>query len=1215
MVVRQPYSGASRKLVVAFDVGTTFSGVSYCLLDPGKVPEITGITRYPSQEFTKSDSKIPSIIWYGQDGQVRAVGAEAASEENKELAEIEQWVKVEWFKLHLRPKGLADESTTELLKRTPPLPLGLTVVDVFADFLRYLLDCTRVFIQESGPSGTLLWSSIESSIEFVISHPNGWGGVQQGQLRQAAIQAQLIPNTDAGAQRVRFVTEGEASLHSCITRDLTTEAMKNDGKIIIVDAGGGTIDISSYTRRAEGGKQLYEELGSPRCILRGSIFVTEYARRYLTDYLEDSPFADIVPDICDCFDKTTKLRFRSAEDPGFIKFGTPRDHDVDHNISYGRLKLPGEKIAEFFKPAVNSIVQVVMDHFWYLGANTVFLVGGFAESDWLFHQVKSAVAAHGVDVCRPDKHANKIVADGGVSFFIDHYVSARIAKYAYGVMPSGRIWIPGAFSVILPKNTKVTEQELFRQRYCFQETSTRSLEVVTQKILFYTGALRDPEWLDEDRANLKSYVSKLSRQRGSNGKEYYQLDFEVVILFGLTELIAQVAWKEKDIEKRYGNFPGTGFVTVRPCFLVVIPGSPMRTVETRNIITCYSGTSRKLVVAFDIGTTFSGVSYCLLDPGQVPEIKGITRYPSQELTRSDSKIPSIIWYGQGAQVRAVGAQAEGEGVEEVAHRERWIKVEWFKLHLRPNGLADGDTAEILQRVLPLPLGLNIVTVFADFLRYLLDCTRNFIQESSPSGILLWSSIESDIEFVISHPNGWGGLQQSQLRQAAIQAQLVPATDAGAKRVHFITEGEASLHSCISKKLTTEAMKNDGRVVVVDAGGGTIDISSYSRRTSGGKQLYEELASPRCELRVPVTLSESLTQSLPSGLLRGSIFVTEHARRYLSGNYMPSRIHMILLPDNPFKDFLKDSTFASAIDDICGSFDKTTKLRFRSAEDPGFIKFGTPRDHDVEHDITYGRLKLPGEKVAEFFEPAVSCIIQVIVEHLHYLRANTVFLVGGFAASDWLFYQVREAVAPLGVDLCRPDSHVNKVVADGAVSFLIDHYVSARMAKYTYGVEVSEDYDESNSAHILRQLTRFTMPSGSEVVPGSFSVVLCKNTKVTEQEVFRSSYVRERTSICSPVVFKEEVLFYAGSMRKPRWLDEDEDNFQVLCTIEADLTSYATSVPRRRSPTGKEYYCLNYDVIISFGLTEIVAQVAWKEKGIEKRSPARIIYDDENDDEE
>ena len=39
----------------------------------------------------------------------------------------------------------------------------------------------------------------------------------------------------------------------------------------------------------------------------------------------------------------------------------------------------------------------------------------------------------------------------------------------------------------------------------------------------------------------------------------------------------------------------------------------------------YSGPSRKLIVAFDIGTTFSGAAYAFLDPGEVPQIRSVTR--------------------------------------------------------------------------------------------------------------------------------------------------------------------------------------------------------------------------------------------------------------------------------------------------------------------------------------------------------------------------------------------------------------------------------------------------------------------------------------------------------------------------------------------------------------------------------------------------------------
>ena len=43
---RKPYGGTARSLVIALDIGTTFSGVSYAVLEPGEVPKIHGVTRW-----------------------------------------------------------------------------------------------------------------------------------------------------------------------------------------------------------------------------------------------------------------------------------------------------------------------------------------------------------------------------------------------------------------------------------------------------------------------------------------------------------------------------------------------------------------------------------------------------------------------------------------------------------------------------------------------------------------------------------------------------------------------------------------------------------------------------------------------------------------------------------------------------------------------------------------------------------------------------------------------------------------------------------------------------------------------------------------------------------------------------------------------------------------------------------------------------------------
>lgn len=105
------------------------------------------------------------------------------------------------------------------------LPQGKSSVDVFGDFLGYLFRCTRVFIIDTHANGPALWKAVEKEIQFILSHPNGWEGSQQSKMRRAAIQAGLIPDTDEGKARVRFVTEGEASLHACVLSGLAADVL------------------------------------------------------------------------------------------------------------------------------------------------------------------------------------------------------------------------------------------------------------------------------------------------------------------------------------------------------------------------------------------------------------------------------------------------------------------------------------------------------------------------------------------------------------------------------------------------------------------------------------------------------------------------------------------------------------------------------------------------------------------------------------------------------------------------------------------------------------------------------------------------------------------------------------------------------------------------------------------------------------------------------
>ena len=55
-----------------------------------------------------------------------------------------------------------------------------------------------------------------------------------------------------------------------------------------------------------------------------------------------------------------------------------------------------------------------------------------------------------------------------------------------------------------------------------------------------------------------------------------------------------------------------------------------------------------------------------------------------------------------------------------------------------------------------------------------------------------------------------------------------------------------------------------------------------------------------------------------------------------------------------------------------------------------------------------------------------------------------------------------------------------------------------------------------------------------------------------------------------------------------------DNYTKLCTIEADLSRIPT-LPRPKATGKGSFYRVDYEIIILFGMTELKAQIAWKEK--------------------
>ena len=145
-------------------------------------------------------------------------------------------------------------------------------------------------------------------------------------------------------------------------------------------------------------------------------------------------------------------------------------------------------------------------------------------------------------------------------------------------------------------------------------------------------------------------------------------------------------------------------------------------------------------------------------------------------------------------------------------------------------------------------------------------------------------------------------------------------------------------------------------MIIDAGGGTIDISTYKVLSTEPLQV-EELYEPECELD-ELRYQIPYLRTLFVGLLQGGEFVTARAREMVQGAFY---VFLAGRLSDPQPGKLRESKFNTPgdLDAFSQKFDEGVKRVFSNDQAPQFVKFGSLRDNDPDCGIKAGRLALTG----------------------------------------------------------------------------------------------------------------------------------------------------------------------------------------------------------------------------------------------------------------
>ncbi|KAL6361517.1 hypothetical protein LRP88_04987 [Fusarium phalaenopsidis] len=424
--------GASRskaQLIVGIDFGTTFSGVAFAFATNNEAKEDI-ITEWPGAgSYTKQ--KIPTVLYYDQYQKVVGWGPDIADALAPTGYPKPGVQKVEWFKLQLMLSGNTYIDPINL----PPLPPGKSEIDVAADYLFKLRQAMRSALQKTLGE---VFNREERNIRYYLTVPAIWNDAGKAATRAAAIQAGFL--RDENDNRLTLVSEPEAAALFCSKTGLLN--LKVHDAVLIVDCGGGTVDLIAYEVEEENPFTVAEctagsgdSCGSTALNRNFSnILRTKIRKMKLPDGSKTAGrvYAKCIMD----FENRIKADFRNNGQKWAVDVGIEAEFP-EAGIEEGYMTFSNEEILQCFEPVVNRILELVRNQIIAIQAQNrtlqnILVVGGFGASEYLFQQIKLHVPPQFQSkVVRPMDSVAAIVKGAVTAGITERIITHRVARRHY----------------------------------------------------------------------------------------------------------------------------------------------------------------------------------------------------------------------------------------------------------------------------------------------------------------------------------------------------------------------------------------------------------------------------------------------------------------------------------------------------------------------------------------------------------------------------------------------------------------------------------------------------------------------------------------------------------------------------------------------------------------------------------------------------------------
>ncbi|XP_029376874.1 heat shock 70 kDa protein 12A isoform X2 [Echeneis naucrates] len=596
-----------------------------------------------------------------------------------------------------------------------------------------------------------------------------------------------------------------------------------------------------------------------------------------------------------------------------------------------------------------------------------------------------------------------------------------------------------------------------------------------------------------------------------------------------------------------------------------------------------------VVVAIDFGTTSSGYAYAFT---KEPEcIHTMRRWEGGDPGVSNQKTPTTILLTPDRKFHSFGYAARDFYHDlDPSESKQWLYLEKFKMKLHTTANLSIDTdlhAANGKRVKALDIFAYALAFFKEQALKLSDQTGSEFDNN-------------DVRWVITVPAIWKMPAKQFMREAAYKSglvshenpeQLIIALEPEAAsiycrklRLHQMVDlgtqssqngfnppdnigsgmTQAKEHVRRNRQSRTFLVENvigelwseleeGDRYVVVDCGGGTVDLTVHQIRLPEGhlKELYKASGGPYGSIGIDYEFEKLLCK------IFGQDFIDQFKVKRPA-----AWVDLMIAFESRKRAAAPDRTNPLNINLPFSFIDYYKKFRGHSVEhalrksNVDFVKWSSQ-----------GMLRMSPDAMNSLFKPTIDHIIQHLTELFEKPEVSDIkflFLVGGFAESPLLQHAVQNMLQGRSRIIIPHD--VGLTILKGAVLFGLDpSVIKVRRSPLTYGVGVLNRFVEGKHPQ-----EKLLVKDGTRWCTDVFDTFIAADQSVALGEMVKRSYTPAKPS-------QQVIVIHVYCSEKESVGFISESGVRKCGTLRLDVSGTESTAPRREIQT-----------LMQFGDTEIRA---------------------------